>query len=200
MKLLIAAALVLMLSTAALAAPDSQQVGPYTVSFDINAQYQPQIAEPMETESANGYSIRLFQDNSSLAVISIMEYAQPTDSTLQVHEKLMAMSMALYEGLNATAMEEKSIDGKNGFVFTSELFEDIPDAPSAVYKALYWLDSQGCECGPVSVGTTSVMITSTYPLDVTNGLLSSLHVEKGTAAAAQPMAQPETGGQILPPG
>jgi hypothetical protein len=197
-KLLIAAALVLMLSAAALAVPDSKQVGPYTVSFDMNAQYLPQIGEPMETEAANAYSIRLFQDNSTFSIIGITEYAQPTDATLRVHEKLMAMSMALYEGLNVTAMDEKSIDGKNGFIFTSEPFQDVPDAPSAVYKALYWLDSQDCECGPVSVGTTSVTITSTYPLDVTNGLLSSLHIEKGMAAT-QPEAQPQTGGQILPP-
>ncbi len=199
MKLLIAAALVLMLSTAALAAPDSQQVGPYTVSFDMNAQYQPQIAEPMETEAANVYSMTLFVDNSTGASIAITEYAQPTDSTLQVLKSLNAMNMMLM-GLNTTNVADMVIDGKEGFLLTTEPFEDVPDAPSTVFKAVYWLDSQDCECGPVSVGTTSVTISSTYPLDVTNGLLSSLHVEKGTAAAAQPKAQPETGGQILPPG
>lgn len=197
MKLLIAAALVLMLSAAALAVPDSKQVGPYTVSFDMNAQYQPQIGEPMETEAGNAYSLGLFVDNSTGASIAIAEYAQPTDATLPVHKSLNAMSMRL-NGLNATNIEDMVIDGKEGFLITTEPFEDVPDAPSAVYKAMYWLDSQDCECGPVSVGTTSVMITSTYPLDVTNGLLSSLHIEKGMAAA-QPDAQPQTGGQILPP-
>lgn len=187
-----------MLSAAALAVPDSKQVGPYTVSFDMNAQYQPQIGEPMETEAANVYNLALFVDNSTGASIAITEYAQPTDATLQVLKSLNAMSMML-RGLNTTNMEDMAIDGKEGFLLTTEPFEDVPDAPSAVYKALYWLDSQDCECGPVSVGTTSVMITSTYPLDVTNGLLSSLHVEKGMAAA-QPDAQQQTGGQILPPG
>jgi hypothetical protein len=196
-KLLIAAALVLMLSSAALAVPDSKQVGPYTVSFDMNAQYQPQIGEAIETEAANVYNLALFVDNSTGASIAITEYAQPTDATLQVLKSLNALSMML-RGLNTTNMEDLSIDGKDGFLLTTEPFEDVPDAPSAVYKALYWLDSQDCECGPVSVGTTSVMITSTYPLDVTKGLLSSLHIEKGMAAI-QPEAQPQTGGQILPP-
>jgi hypothetical protein len=62
---------------------------------------------------------------------------------------------------------------------------------------MYWMDSQSCECGPVSVGKTSVVITSTYPLDVTQGLLSSLNIVQGQAAtAAASVAQ---GGQILPP-
>jgi hypothetical protein len=80
---------------------------------------------------------------------------------------------------------------------TSEPFEAVAGAPSKVYRAMYWLDSQACECGPVSVGKTSVVITSTYPLDITQGLLSSLKIVQGQAeTTAAPAAQ---GGQILPP-
>jgi len=61
-----------------------------------------------------------------------------------------------------------------------------------LYNALFWLDSQGCECGPVSVGTTSVEVTSSYPEEVTESLLSSLHVAEGEAA-------PASSGQVLPP-
>ncbi|MDQ1262909.1 MAG: hypothetical protein QG575_2090, partial [Euryarchaeota archaeon] len=112
------------------------------------------------------------------------------------HKNLLGLSM-LREGLNATNVEDLTIDGKEGFLITSEPFEAMAGAPSMVYRAMFWLDSQNCECGPVSVGTTSVVITSTYPLDITQGLLSSLQIVKGeTATMAAPSAQ---GGQVLPP-
>ena len=199
MKLLLAATIVLMLSAIAIAVPDSQQLGPYTVSFDLNANYQPQNAQPVETETANAYQMRLFVDNSTFAVIGITEYAEPTDATLQVHKSLMPMNMIIREGLNATNVEDKTIDGKEGFLVTSEPFQAAVDAPSSVYRAMYWLDSQGCECGPVSVGKTSVIITSTFPQDVTESLLSSLQVVKGEAAASAQPAPTTQGGQVLPP-
>jgi len=194
-KLLLAATLVLVLSSMAIAIPDSQQVGPYVVSFDIDANYQPQIAQPIEEEMASAYQMRLFVDNTTFAVIGITEYAEPTDSTLVVHKTMMPMNMIIREGLNATDVEEMTIDGREGFLVTSEPFQAIAEAPDTVYRAMYWLDSQDCECGPVSVGTTSVIITSTFPQDVTESLLSSLQVVKGEAApqAATP------GGQVMPP-
>lgn len=199
MKLLLAATLVLMLSAMAIAVPDNQQLGPYTVSFDMNANYQAQNAQPIETETANAYQMRLFVDNSTFAVIGITEYAEPTDTTLQVHKNLMPMNMIIREGLNATNVEDKTIDGKEGFLVTSVPFQTDVGAPSTVYRAMYWLDSQDCECGPVSVGKTSVIITSTFPLDVTESLLSSLQVVKGEAAASAQPAPTTQGGQILPP-
>ena len=196
MKLLLAATIVLMLSAIAIAVPDSQQLGTYAVSFDLNANYQPQIGEKIETETANAYQMRLFVDNSTYAAIGITEYAEPTDATLMVFKSMLPMSMML-QGLNVTNVEDMTIDGKEGFLVSSNPIEANVGAPSAVYRAMYWLDSQGCECGPLSVGKTSVVITSTFPQDVTEGLLSSLQIVKGEAATqAAPTTQ---GGQILPP-
>ncbi|MDD1749950.1 MAG: hypothetical protein LUO89_08745 [Methanothrix sp.] len=193
MKLLLAATLVLVLSSMAFAVPDSQQLGPYAVSFDINANYQPEIALPIESETANVYQMRLFVDNSTFAVIGVTEYAEPTDATLQVFKSLVPMSMIIREGLNATNVEDKTIDGMEGFLVTSVPFQAEVGAPSTVYRAMYWLDGENCECGPVSVGKTSVIITSTFPQDVTESLLSSLQIVKGEAATS---AQ---AGQVLPP-
>ena len=196
MKLLLAATIVLMLSAIAIAVPDSQQLGPYAVSFDLNANYKVQNAEPIETETANAYQIGLFVDNSTYASIGITEYAEPTDATLMVFKSMLPMSMML-QGLNVTNVEDRTIDGKEGFLVSSTPLEASVGAPSMVYRAMYWLDSQGCECGPLSVGKTSVVVTSTFPQDVTESLLSSLRVVKGEAATeAAPMAQ---GGQIMPP-
>ena len=188
--------MMLMLSAIAIAVPDSQQLGPYVVSFDLNANYQVQNAQPVEMETANAYQMGLFVDNSTYATIGITEYVQQTDATLMVFKSMLPMSMML-QGLNVTNVEDLMIDEKEGFIVTSDPFEAVAGAPSQVYKAMYWLDSQDCECGPVSVGKTSVVITSTYPLDVTQSLLSSLQIVKGeVATAAAPSAQ---GGQILPP-
>ncbi len=188
--------MMLMLSTMAIAVPDSQQLGPYAVSFDLNANYQVQIAQPAEMGTAKAYQMGLFVDNSTYASIGITEYAELTDATLMVFKSMLPMSMML-QGLNITNVEDMAIDGKEGFLVSGEPFEAIAGAPSQIYRAMYWLDSQDCECGPVSVGKTSVVITSTYPLDVTESLLSSLQIVEGQAATmAAPSAQ---GGQILPP-
>jgi hypothetical protein len=198
MKLLLAATLVLMLSVTAIAVPDSQQLGPYAVSFDLNANYQVQNAQPIEAESANAYQMRLFVDNSTFAVIGITEYAEPTDATLQILKSLIPMSMMIREGLNATNVEDKTIDGKDGFLVTSAPFEEIAGAPSTIYRAMYWLDSQGCDCGPVAAGKTSVIITSTFPQDITESLLSSLQIVKAEAAASAQPAPTTQDGQIQP--
>jgi len=196
MKLLLAATMMLMLSAVAMAMPGIQQLGPYAVSFDLNANYQVQIAQPVQNEQVNAYRMGLIVDNSTLAIIDIAEYAEPEDATLKAHKNLLGLSM-MREGLNATNVEDVTIDGKEGFMVTSEPFEAVAGAPSTVYRAMYWMDSQDCECGPVSVGKTSVVVTSTYPLEVTQGLLSSLKIVQGQAATtAAPAAQ---GGQILPP-
>ena len=182
----------LMISAAAMAAPDSQQVGPFAISFDVDAQYQPQIAEPMEGDVGTVYSMLLFQDNSTGASIAIAEYADPTDATLNMHKTLNTMTLVL-QGLNSTNVQDMTIDGKDGFLITAEPIEASEGVPNEFYRAMYWLDSE--DFGPVSAGTTSVTITSTYPLDVTEGLLSSLSVVKGEASTAAPAA----GGQVFPP-
>ncbi len=185
----------LIISATAMAAPDSQQVGPFTVSFDLNADYQVQIGEPVETEGVNVNNIALFVDNSTVATIVIAENAEPADATLDVLKRLVIYESILINGLNTTNVEDIEIDGREGFLLTTEPVQAIEGAPSKFYRAMYWLDSIDCECGPVSVGTTSVSITSTYPLDVTEGLLSSLSIVKGEASAAAPAA----GGQEFPP-
>lgn len=191
MRLLLAAVVVLMLSALAIAVPGNQQIGPYAVSFDVNANYQIQTAEPITSDEANAYQMSIFTDNTTFATISITGYNELTDSTLGVHKNLMPMNMVIREGLNVTNVQDRTIDGKEGFLVTSVPYAaaDAPEMNFNVYRALYWLDSQNCECGPVSVGKTSVIVTSSYPLDVTEGLLDSLHVEMGQAAADMPPAQ-----------
>ena len=186
MKLLLATALVLVLSSLALAAPESKELGPYTVTFDLNSDinYSIDTREPVMSEVGDAYQMAIIKDNSTIAVIGITEYKEPTDSTLLVHKNLVPMNMVLREGLNVTNVEDKTVDGKEGFLVTAVPFmADGAQPDFNIYRAMYWLDSEKCDCGPVSVGETSVMVSSTYPQDVTQNLLSNLHVEKAAAAS-----------------
>ncbi len=188
MKLLFVVALALLLSSMAIATPDSSQLGSYAVSFDMNTnlQYQKEVVQPIETESATIYQMRIFTDNSTAAGISLFENKEMTDATLLMHKNIMALQMAL-RGLNVTSIDDMTIDGKQGFVATSVPIPGAQGVPAdaKLYSAMYWLDSVTCgDCGPVSAGKTYVIVSSSYPQDVTQNLLNSLHVEMGQAAAA----------------
>lgn len=201
-----------MLSSLALAASETEQLGPYTVTFDMNTpmQYQVQVQEPIETPFSTIYSLRISTDDTTGAGIGITEYKNKTDATLSVAKQLIVMDMAL-RGINVTtAPEDLTIDGRNGFLIAGEPVSEATNAqqPSKLFRAGYWLDSVDCECGPVSVGNVNVGISSSYPEDVTRNLVNSLTVTAGQApvqamAGQQQMAQQQmTQGQMaqgMPP-
>lgn len=188
MKLLIVVALALLLSSVALATPDSSQLGKYAVSFDMNTdmQYQKTVVEPTEAGVQTLSQLRIFTDNSTAASVSIVEYKDLTDATVSMHKSLMTFQMLL-SGFNVTSVEDMTIDGKPGFVEVSVPMSSAQGMPAdaTLYSAMYWLDSATCgDCGAVSAGKTYVAISSSYPQDVTQSLLNSLHVEEGQAAEA----------------
>jgi hypothetical protein len=186
-KLLLAIASVLMLSTLAVAVPESSQLGPFVVSFDMNTnlQHQLRVMPAFETPTATIYGMEIFTDNNTKAVLAINQYNGPTDSTLGLYKQLSAMDVAL-NFFNVTNVVDRTIDGMEGYLLTSVPIEQNTRVPAGtmLYRASYWLDSTKCPCGPVSVGTTSVDLTSSYPQDATENLLNSLHVVKGEATAA----------------
>ncbi|HUS76374.1 MAG TPA: hypothetical protein VMY43_10245 [Methanothrix sp.] len=202
MKFLLAATLMLVLSAMAIAVPDSQQLGPYSVSFDMNTDlpHQIMVSEPIQAQSATFYSMQIFTDNTTKAILTVSEYANPIDSTQGLYKQIAVMNMAL-NGFNTTNVEDKIITGKEGFLISGVPFpgNTIIPADAKLFNALCWMDSQGCECGAVSVGTTSVDITSSYPQDVTESLLSSLQIVKGGATSSALPAPSTQGGQVLPP-
>ena len=155
-KLLIAIASVLMLSSLALAVPESSQLGPYAVSFDMNTDSQPElrVMEPLQTPaadifgipSATNYGMQIFTDNDTNAVVTIKEYASPIDSTLGPYEQMLLLQAAL-NYFNVTNVEDRTIDGNDGFLLTSEPVPENTAVPADVrlYRASYWMDSTGCD-------------------------------------------------------
>ncbi len=205
MRLLLATALVLMLSSLALATTETQQLGPYTVSFDMNTpmQYQVQVQEPIVTPYSTIYSLRIATDDTTGASIGITEYNNKTDATLDVAKQLTAMGMAL-RGLNVTSIDDQMIDGKEGFIIAGTPSSQGTSAPqgATLYLAGYWLDSVSCDCGPVSVGTVNVGISSSYPEDVTQNLINTFTATEGqvgqVSALPGQMASPSMN-QEMPP-
>jgi hypothetical protein len=205
-KLLIAIASMLMLSSLALAVPESSQLGPYTISFDMNTnlQHELMVMEPIQTPaveifgvpSATNYGMQIFTDNSTNAALTIREFASPIDSTSGPYKQMLLLQAAL-SYFNVTNVADRIIDGKAGFLLTSEPVPENTAVPAdmRLYRASYWMDSKECDCGPVSAGTIRVDITSSYPMDVTESMLSSLRVMKG-AATAMP---PASGSMDMPP-
>jgi hypothetical protein len=165
------------------------------VSFnmDTNLSYQILTQDPAVYPSATIYPLVIRTDNTTGASISITQYNNLTTSTLGVNEETAALRMALI-GINVTTPKEMIIDNMNGFRLSGMPFAGVGNASSRsmFYQAQYWLDSKDCECGPVSVGTVLVNIASTYPQNVTEGLLSSIHVAAGQEAVRTSITHPVT--------
>jgi hypothetical protein len=175
-RLFTATLLMLFLLPAALAAMEMQQVGPYTVSFNMNTDipYQIQAQAPVTSPLGAIYPLVIATDNTTGASISITQYNNKTVSSLEVNEEIAGLRMAL-SGFNVTAPEEIAIDNRTGFLISGIPLAGTFNAPK-LYQAQYWLDSKDCECGPISAGEVLVTIASSYPQEVTQGLLNSIHV------------------------
>lgn len=166
-----------------MAVPETYQVGPYSVSFDANTNipYQAQVLEPAVTDGLTTYNLVLSQDDQTGASISIAAFENMTDSTTYMLKNIAGLRMALY-GFNATA-DDRTIDGREGYLVTGTATDG---SEMKVFEASYWLDSIDCECGPVSVGQTSVGIRSSFPQDITENILNSLRVAEGATNGAAP--------------
>jgi hypothetical protein len=180
---------------------ETHQLGPYTVSFNMNTDmsYQILTQDPAVYPFATIYPLVITTDNTTGASISITQYNNLTPSILGANVEIAALRMTL-RGINVTAPEEMVIDNMNGFLLSGIPFTGMGNASSGsmFYQAQYWLDSKDCECGPVSVGTVLVNIASTYPQDVTEGLLSSIHVASGQMPQMPPTQAQDQNVSITP--
>ena len=109
-----------MLSTLAVAVPESSQLGPFVVSFDMNTnlQHQLRVLPPFQTPTATIYGMQIFTDNNTKAVLTVNQYTSPIDSTLGLYKQLSAMDVAL-NLFNTTNVVDRTIDGMDGYLLTS---------------------------------------------------------------------------------
>lgn len=191
MRLLLALFIMAMLSFSASAATENATTGPYAVSFDLNSssKYSIQSGMPVKEEIRTAYPLLISFNNSTEVQITIFEYNDLVDSTHDLWQTINSQGLARLGLKNITLAAEMVIDGMPAYGLSGK-----DDANKTLYSAYYWLDSNDCECGPVSVGKTNVIITSTLPLDITGNLLDSMHVSKAMAASQGPVtfAPPKT--------
>lgn len=191
-----------MLSTVALSAPESYQLGGYVVSFDLNSDvsHQVQTVEPVEGPVSTIYPLLIVTDNNTGASITVTEYKELQDSSLALNQEVSALRLALYRAINVTESQETTIDGVNGFVMSGMPLPGSNQPEMKYHHASYWLDSLDCsECGPVSVARVNVGISSTYSDEITSSLIGSVHVAQGELPSAASTAMPTGTGQVLPP-
>jgi hypothetical protein len=156
-------------------APETKTVGPYNVSFDMNTttNYSILYAKPVETPASSTYMFMIKTNNTTLANVAVIESKNLSDSTLSFG-KLLAERGLISNGFSRNISSfNTEIDGKRGFIYTG-----LNSKKMRLFMMGYWLDSQDCDCGPVSVGKTKVEVISSYPPALTWNLLSSLHIEK----------------------
>ena len=168
-----------MIATMAHAKTETNTIGTYKVSFDLNTtlNHTVKVAQPIDSPSAVLYDLSVTTRNYTLARLSIIESKNLTDSTLPTDKYINELNMIVkgyYKNISGVDM---TIDGKKGFVLTGLNTKNM-----RLFQASYWLDRKDCQCGPVSIGTTQVAVTSAYPLNVTLNLLKTLHIEKITQA------------------
>jgi len=176
MRLVLALFFLVVLIPSAFAALERASTGPYNVSFEMNTTMNYTVKEePIYSDPVYSlYRLSIATNNSTMADIGIVEYANITDATLTVSKNFETLRMGTVRGYNLNiAATDMTIDGKKGFVIRG-----INQYGQRLFHSLYWLDSQDCECGPVSVGTITIGILSSYPSEITKRLLETLHVER----------------------
>jgi hypothetical protein len=180
MKILLALLFAVMLAATASAVPENATTGPYVVSFDLNGtlNYRAESVAPIEEEIRTAYPLTIAVNSSPEVQITIFEYKNLVDSTPDLWQTINSQGLALLHLRNISLAPGMVIDGIPAYGLSA-----IDSANRTLYSSYYWLDSNECECGPVSLGKTNVVITSTLPLNITGQLLDTLHVEKNLGVA-----------------
>jgi len=182
MRISLALLFVLMLGFTGSATPEFATTGLYNVSFDMNTSlnYTVQSDTPVKDALRTAYPLRIRTNDSFFADILIYKYEDLTDSTPELWRTINRQGLSERGLRNITLATDMVIDGIPAYGLAGQ------DSTNwTYYTAYYWLDSKECECGPVSVGTTNVIIISSYPLELTGNLLDTLHIEMSREATRQ---------------
>jgi hypothetical protein len=175
MRLALVLSLVVVSAYSASASIDVATTGPYNVSFNMNTslKYIIQPNSSIVESFRTSYPMLIKSNNTAFALIKIIEYNNLTDSTPDLWSTIDLRGLEKIGLKNITYQPNMSIDNHSAFGFTGLDFQE-----RRMYFASYWLDSKPCECGPVFIGKTNIIVESSYPLNMTAELLGSMHVEK----------------------
>ncbi|MGB3944733.1 MAG: hypothetical protein WBK88_08090 [Methanothrix sp.] len=174
----------LLAASAASAAPMVQDLGPYTVSFNLPlpSGWTVQVKEPVEgrTPGGTGYVERSIELRSyeGRAEIRVTRYDSPVPAGDGVTRSL---SRKTPWGIGVTGVETKArlVDRKTG---SHTIFQQA--SGGEVHQAAYWPDRY---LAPGDyLGRTSCVISSSLPWPATKELFDTLHAEERREEAERP--------------
>ncbi len=159
-------------------------MGQYEVSFDLNTSLNHTIEVQAPSVSNNGTNyrayIRFTNETQILMGIDVSNNAK--DSTLEPEERFVrALALQDKNAIVAT----RTVDNKPGILTTS-----LSKSGNPTFTFSYWLDSKKCDCGDVFAGTAKLEMIGIVPKNITDNLLSTLHVASSTnnSMPAQPVS------------
>ena len=171
--ILAAALLLISVSVASMAAPESVLIGPYKVSFDMGdiGNYTINPQPPIKGENLRGISYTSYNafingTSPSRVQLSIQDFSMPVSNDV---ENAVGGGMKSFSACAEPVTETRTIDGKSGVLGT------INCHGSDMYMLQHPLDLNTTD----NAMTSAVMILSTYQWDKgTSSLANTIHVEK----------------------
>jgi hypothetical protein len=177
MRFLLVSILMILLAAGASAKPEEISVGPYNVSFDLNTTTNHSISSDWDDANATAFLNIKFTNNTRVAIAVINKTVWEC-SDLSPDLKYLRLALNYDKALgNMTSgsLIERIIDGRPGIVVVGRYDMNGSVFDSTIAK--YWLDSKEIENYNISVAMTKVEIIARVPMNMSESLLDTIHVE-----------------------
>lgn|GEM_PF-1468363 len=181
MRLLLASAMLLILSALAFAEPEEVSAGPYNISFDLNTtmDYNVTLYPEIEDNDSSWYHLSIVFDNETKADVGVSahkdwQYAEwPCTYWKNLYLKAAKAAGEVRNGSESYA----TIDGSEGYIIRQEVIRPSDSKVINGTIAEYWLDAEEIEGYGIMVAKSEVEMISLLPENLTENLLNTIHVE-----------------------
>lgn len=177
MRIIYVLILAVLLSANAYAKPEEISVGPYNVSFDLNTTLNYSLSSNWD-DANNTALLNIKFTNSTKAAIAVINKTVWECSDLSPDIKYLSLALNYDKALgNMTSgtLLGRPIDGKPGIEVVGRY--DVNGNVFDSTMAKYWLDSKEIENYNITVAMTKVEVIARVPLNVSESLLDTIHVQ-----------------------
>jgi hypothetical protein len=181
MKLLWASAMLFTLSALAFAEPMEISAGPYNISFDLNTtmEYNVTLKPEVEDNDSSWYHLDIVFDNDTKAAVGVTTYKDWQYAEYPcVYWKNLYLRAAKDAGeIQNGSATPMAIDDNDGYIIRQEILRPGEDVAINSTIAEYWVDAEEIEDYGLMVAKTEVEMISLLPENLTEDLISTIHVE-----------------------
>lgn len=181
MKLLLATAMLFMIVAMADAKPVEISAGPYNISFDLDTtmEYNVTLHPEVEDNESSWYYVDIVFDNDTRAAIGVTAYKawQCADYPCVYWENLYLRAAKDAGEIQNGIASEATIDGKDGYVVRQEVLDPFTNRVINSTIAEYWVDAKEIEGYDLMTAKTEVEMISKLSENLTEDLISTIHVE-----------------------